>query len=271
MSYELLILPKSWIFAEGDPKKFDVLTKVINKGYSKPMHRYGIIQSPRIKNPDKFMDSLQITEEKECFIAILLGTPSVFSKIESETGYKRNFHYDLYPLSTSINSDIPRDLKAYFGPLLPDLDVEIKVANAATIIDHDIADRIVAVCGFKTSMLDNKIVDGVALKAYELTSFVSFLSGSGPELLNYTLTNFLSDPNCQFVNLKDIERCVVLADVIREHDLVPYYIKKCEFDLEEKPDICIPQSGENSPLEDGIVSSQDFHISFLRREITIRA
>lgn len=271
MSYELLILPKSWLFDKSDPHKFDVLTKVINKGYSKPMHRYGIILSTRVKDPAVFLNDFELTEQKESFIAVLLGTLSVFSKIGSETGFKRKFHYDLYPLSTCFDSDVPKQYKPYFGPLLSDLDVEIKVADDTTIIDDDIADRILAVCGYKTCDLDDKLVQDTAVKNYELTSYVSFLSGSGPELLDYTLRNFLSNPKSPFVDLKDIVMCVVHANMIREHNLESYYIEKCAFTRGKKPDVLIPMSGENSPLELGVVSKHDFHVTFLRREVAIRA
>lgn len=270
MSYQLLILPKSWLFDKGDPHKFDVLTKILNKGYSKPMHRYGIILSPRVNEPDEFLKAFELTQQKESFIAVLLGTLSVFSKIESETGFKRNFHYDLYPLSTCFNSDIPRQYKHYFGPLLSDLDVEIKVADDTTIIEDDIADRILAVCGYKTCDPDEKLAQEKTVKHYELTSYVSFLSGSGPELLNFTLRNYLSDPRSPFVDVKEVDKCVLHANMIREHNLVNYYIQKCAFTPGKKPDVLIPMSGENSPIDFGVISKHDFHVTFLRREVAIR-
>lgn len=270
MSYELLILPKKWLFTNDGPEKFNVLANVINKAYSKPMHKYGIINSPRIKQPAKFLDDLQVTEGKECFITILLGTDAVFSKIEAETGFKRKFHYDLYPLSTSINSDIPKEYKPYFGPLLPDSNVKIIVADASTTIDKALADRIVAVCGYKSYSEEEKTIERAGVKEYELTTFVSFMSGSGPELLNYTLANFLCTLESEFIDLKNAQKCIVYAVVIREHDLVRYYTTKCQFDLFGKPDMCVPMSGEGSPLEWGIVSTRDFHLSFLQREVPFK-
>lgn len=274
MTYELLVLPKSWLFARGDPHKYDVLAKAINKAYSKPMGKYGIIQSNRIKDYSNFLDELQITEGKECFISILLGSEQVFTRIKDETGFKRKFDYEIYPLSKSGSSDIPKEYRNYFEPLTLNSKVKVTIADLSTIIDDKIADRVLGLCGYKTFYESDMWVDDFASKVsttkdYELTSFASFMSGIGSQLLDYTLANFIANPESKLINQTNIKKCVVHAVVIKEHNLVPYYTKCCNFHLSEKPDCVVPDSGESSLLENGIKASRDFHLSFLRREVDI--
>lgn len=275
MSYELLVLPKKWLFSKDRPDKFNILSQIINKAYSKPMAKYGIIQTTRIKNYDKLLEELQITEKKECFISILLGSEEKFAQIERETGYVRNFDLEVFPLSTASSSDIPKQYRHYFEPLLPELEVKITFADEYTEINQKLANRLLAVCGYKTfyetdAWADDHVSDNEQVREYELTSFASFLGGVGPQLLDYTIHNFITNPQLTLTNQREIEKCVVHAVVIKEHELVPYYTKYCQFETSNKPDCLLPKGGENSPLEDGIRASQDFHLAFLRREVPMR-
>lgn len=277
MSYELLVLPKKWLFASERPKKFDILAQVINKAYSKPMAKYGIIETTRIKNYDKILDELQITENKECFITILLGSQSKFAQIESETGFKRVFDLEVFPLANSASSDIPRQYRHYFEPLTATSDIKVTFADEKTVVDADLANRLLAVCGYKTFYESDAWADDHVggndqnVREYELTSFASFLGGVGPQLLEYTIANYITNPNLQLTDQTNIDKCVIHAVVIKDHELVPYYTKYCQFHTSDKPDCLIPKGGEDSPLEDGIRATKDFHLAFLRREVAMRA
>lgn len=277
MSYELLVLPKKWLLASKPPKNFDVLAQVINKAYSKPMAKYGIIETTRIKNYDKFLDELQITEDKECFITILLGTQSKFAQIERETGFKRVFDLEVFPLSNSTSSDIPRQYRHYFEPLTLTSEIKVTVADEKTVVDADLANRLLAVCGYKTfyqtdAWSDDYVAENDKnVREYELTSFASFLGGVGPQLLEYTIANYITNPNLQLTDQTNIDKCVIHAVVIKDHDLVSYYTKYCQFHTSGKPDCLIPKDGEDSPLEEGIMATQDFYLAYLRREVAMRA
>lgn len=266
--YELLVLPKEWLFSSDDPYKYDVLSAVINKAYSKPMAKYGIIQTTRVKDSAKFLEQLQLTPEKECFIALLLASSDTFSKIEKETGFVRKFDLDVYPLKNCYSSDIPKEYKGYFEPLSTS-NVKVTIADSTTKVDSSIADRFLALCGYKTFYGPEKKEQSV--REYELTSFTSFLSGMALLLLDYTLEHLLCNAEYGLMKVDGdrTESCIVHAVVIKEHDLVPYYTKCCRFDLWGHPDSLISASETNSQLEFGVLASRDFHLSFLRREVAM--
>lgn len=260
--YELVILPKEWLFADENPRRFEVLTKVVNKAYSKPMAKFGLIESPRIRAMDSFLKDLRMKAGSECFITLLLGSSDVFDKIRAETGYSRKFDYELFPLTNFNTSDIPREYRQYFEPLTPDTSVKVTVAGPSTVIDDGIADRLLGVCGYKNipGELDN-------VKEYELVSFASFLGGIGPRLLEYTIAKYLADLQLEFADQSKVSKCIIHAVVIKDHELVPYYTERCQFASSGKPDLLIKNSGDDAPLD--VIATREFHLAFLQREVAV--
>lgn len=273
MTYELLVIPKEWLFTPF-PGQFDVLTDIINKLYSKAMAKYGIVQSTRIKHSGKFLSDFLLTPEKDVFLLVLLGSHDAFRQLKEKEGYERNFVADVFPLSGAFDSDVPAQYMLYFGEL-SDERVKITTLTPGEALTEDAANRVLATAGFKTfHELDPLADDLVAkseptVKEYELTSYGSFGKRMGPRLLDYAIDKFVADPHCVYLNQKDITGCVLHAVVIREHDLVPYYTHACRFVPSGKAD-AVYSSGKPWMLEDGVITTQDIHLAFLRRDIEVR-
>ncbi|KAJ8140947.1 hypothetical protein OY671_005875 [Metschnikowia pulcherrima] len=280
MPYQLLILTKDWFLSDISPGKFRVLSGILNKGYSKPMARYGIIQSPRIKDHDQFLDSLQldsgcvsVDSDKDFAVFLLLGSKGDFKRLEAEFAYKRHFNSEIWPLTSANDSDIPIDLAREFGfgPLSRDTVEHVTLAPTDRL-GPDIADRVLATIGVKTYTDDGHFRESdlsAGTKHYELTAFTSFMRGMGTELLGYVNSAFISTDKPTILRPAHVTRVVLHAVVIKEHDLVPYYSKVCGFVPSTHPDVVVSVSGTDSPLESGIEASQDFTISFLRRDLMV--
>ena len=70
---EVVVLTKDWFFYNN--RDFSALTKVVNKAYDKVHKRFGHIQNPRIKTPEKFLQELGVSKNDE-FIFFVLIAPS---------------------------------------------------------------------------------------------------------------------------------------------------------------------------------------------------
>lgn len=274
MSYELLILPKLWLFA-GGANKYDTLTGVVNKAYAKCRFRYNIIQSPRIKSPDMFLNDMLLNEEKDVVLMVLLGSKEKFDAIEKNHGYQRKFNSSLDPIDQVFDSDIPAEYASYFEQLTPDTDVKYIYAGPDYVVDQDVSSRVLATMGFKSyaeygDYTENKVtlLDPIT-KHYELTLFTSFMKGAASGLLEHVLTNFVQNSKSQVLDHSQTSRCIIHAIVIKDHQLVPYYEKYCGFKSYGRPDILVSKTGEGSPLEEGVTATSDFHIAFLRREVSV--
>lgn len=270
MSYELVVLSKEWLFTPI-PHQFDALVGIINKAYSKPMAKFGIIVSPRVKTPLLFLNDFLLSPSKDIFVALLLGSQETFDNISADCGYKRKFNPQVRPLSNSMDSDIPAEYVSYFGEFSANT-VKVSFPSPGTPLDENLADRILATVGFKSiSNTDSPHAKNSRSRDYELTAYTSFMKRMGPLLLEYCLSNFVCSPNCQFADHTHVDNCTIHAVVIKEHNLVPYYTAACKFEAYEKEDELVSASGESSNLEEGVTATRDFHLSFLRRHVGVKA
>lgn len=256
--YELLIITKEWLHQSSSPKKFDDLTSIINKSYSKPMKKFGIIESPRISTPNEFLEDLRLTPGNDAFLVVLLGTKSHFDLIEKETGWKRHFDKDIRPLSGCYNSDIPNGHLSYFDSLSLRTIVKKTIATPGHDLDEDITDRVLASVGYNY----HSERPSESARVYEVTAFTSFLRGMGTQLINYTLDNFLQDPNCQYLGANKVSKRIIRAVVIEEHLLVPYY-EKLGFKLTGEKE----KMSQKGFGEAGLRCSEDFHWTILEKQI----
>ncbi|GEQ71450.1 hypothetical protein JCM33374_g5134 [Metschnikowia sp. JCM 33374] len=279
MPYQLLILPKSWFVSDVHPDKFRVLSHIVNKGYSKPMAQYGIITSPRIKDPAHFLESLSLgpetseegAKEKDYSIMLLLGSKADYNHLEATSGYRRIFNKEVWPLSGCRDSDIPSELSGEFGSLC-EKTVEHVVLGPTDPVDSDIADRVLATIGFKSYGDDGTFQDKDVSPTtchYEITAFTSFRRGIGTRLIEYCVDEFFRSPHATLLKPQHVETAVLHAIVITQHDLVPFYQNKCGFAPSTHPDVWINVRGTDSPLEDGITATRDFSVSFMRRDIYV--
>lgn len=251
MGYDLVVLPKNWFFEDVYPGKFDRLANIINTGYDRAKNKYRIIETSRIKKPQDLPIDLQYSPEKDVFLTLLLGLTECFQSIEP-----REF------------SKVPFLLLQYgnhFGELTKD-NVNIHLVDTKFVIDEDIQSRVLSTVGFKThnGSKEESTVE------YEITAFTSFVSGIGSKLLEFVIENTFKDPNTRYFDSSKVATVHLHAVVIRDHDLVPYYAKYCNFHRFGQPDLLIKANNENSPLEDGIVASRDFHLAFLRRTLQLK-
>lgn len=271
MSYELLVLPKKWVFESENDSRFDVLTQIINKAYAKARYRYGIIETSRIKRPETFLQDLQLSSNKDVVLTLLLGTEEKFAAIERDHGYKRQFNPESEPVQ-SFDSDIPQEYSTYFEKLTPESHVKYTFAGPGYVIGPEIRNRVLGTVGFKTFSNEDILGDREThtVQEYELTAYTSFLRGVGPPMLEFVLGKLVQDPKTSVLNHSRITKCFIHATVIREHDLVPYYIKQCKFIRAGKEDTLVSADGEDSALEAGVLATRDFHLAFLKREVEVQ-
>lgn len=271
MTYDLIILRKEWFFHESPEHhatRFQTLRAVINKAYSKMMNRYGLITTVRIKNPESLLDDLQFSPKKEVSLAILLGSHETFADLESKHGYTRKFNQTIHPLTDAHNSDIPAQYASAFGPLTKENVRVIELAPDCAL-DSSILDRVVATVGYKTFSDEYTPNAPPDVKQYELTAYTSYSRGAGPRLLEFMSKQYFVDQTIKAFDLGGITKVILHAVVIKEHDLVPYYIKTCDFVLSPQPEILVSASGQGDHIEFGVCATADFHLSFLYKELAI--
>lgn len=257
--YELVILTDKWLNAPGSPKKFDSLSHMLNKSYSKPMARFGIVQTKRVDDPARLRISLGL-EKKEAFIILLLGSKELFARIEQETGWKREFDPNVWPLSRSQNSDIPSEYLSYFDELTPTTNVKITVPDVGADIEDDMLDRILASTGYKFHSARDPA------RVYELTAVTSFLSRMGSQLLKYANEVFLSDSHCPYLALESCPKVILRVVVIKEHLLVSYY-ERCGFKLTGEADLLFVPTDD--PHSENLQVSRDIHWTFMEMEVDL--
>lgn len=289
MGYDLIILRSDWLFTDPDPVKYETLTYLINKAYSKPMAKYGIIRSNRIKSPKSFLQCLGLSPEKEPVIVLLLGSSDGFEKLEREHGFDRKFKSDVWPLSQCNDSDLPPHLVDEFGPLVPEF-VRVHNLEPHEALDSTIINRCLATLGFKRvhapESPQNIVKSQERLRSFgeyderpklamkknlelELTAYTSFMPRGGAILLEYIISEWLANGRNDWFTEHDVSSYTILASVIKEHDLVSYYTKKCGFVAHGQPDCVVKASNTDSPLEPGVIAASDFTVSFLKREVNV--
>lgn len=257
MSYEVLVLRNEWLFSDRSTEKYQVLTDVINKAYNRPAEKYGIITTPRIKDADSFIDNLQLHDDQNNFIAILLGSENVFKRIESESGYRRDFTIDPF---------LPRELAAHFEKLDSHSNIEVTVAPADFEVGSSVANRVLATVGFKGIGKASKPIGELE---YEMTAFTSFLYKIAPQFMELVFRNFLKMLGFPIHFTPQPSGILVHAVVIRDHELVPYYTKFCGFSRSSRPDLLVSAADMDSPFDDDCMASRDFHLTFLYRKLRI--
>lgn len=256
---ELIILPKCWFF-EGSPTKFAPLQKLINKSYDKPRYKYDIIKSSRIKTPTSLLSDLCVTNDDEISIFMLLGPEDKFEK--SSSSFVRDFAASLN-LQDSFNCDIPQHLLDDFD-FDESSELTVSIAEPDFQLDNKVLARILGTIGIRS--YHSKEKSEPTIKELELTAFTSFMRNLGPKLLDLVVNKYLLDSYSQY------DKILLHADVIREHNLVEYYSQKCGFKQEDRDDVLIETQDNfagNGFLEKGVVSSQDFHIAFICKEICV--
>ncbi|KAG8204478.1 Biofilm-induced protein [Candida albicans P76067] len=272
MSFEVLALPYSWVHKDSVSSRFENLKHLINASYNKPRYRFGIIQSPRIKNNDTVLSDLAIDANDEICIYLLLGKKEKFDDLANE-GYKR----DLTKVATTFNqvfaNDIPERYYSIFN--LEDINTaKITFADSDFEFSDEILNRCIASVGLRSFHGKAK----PATKDFELTAFTSFMRNTAPVFLDFIINQCLLDSErfekISFQgSLNDFQTIIIHADVIKEHGLVEYYTKKCSFTKSSQEDILIKvdngQKVDNGVLEKGILASKNFHLSFLERIIHI--
>lgn len=262
---EVLVLSERWLFAPN--QDFAVLTGILNKGYSKVIN-FGYITQQRIREPATFLEDFQIKPGKRASFLLLLGSETAFETLASETGFARNFNPTVFPLAA--DSDIPANYAPYFGT--PELS-RYTIADADFVLTEDIAKRVLSTIAYKTfTEVDIHVDDFVAKDdpaavEYELTAFTSFLPRAASLLLEYSITHFVQTRQSALFNHLDINRCILHAVVIREHDLVRFYDKYCNFARGDKADDVV--SALHSSLSFTLGTAKDFHLAFLRREVAV--
>lgn len=270
MSYELIILPHDWVTGPNeDGKRHEALTKIINKSYSKAANKFGIIKSTRIKNKSTFLNDFNITNDKSITLFVLLGPSEIFEKLKLDHGYTRNFDSPIDTIENSFNCDIPSKYLSYFE-INDETEIDIKLAGPEFVLTKESMNRVMSTVGLKSYK------DGTDLspstKNYELTAYTSFMRKFGPKALEIVTQKFLLNTSSSIVDHEGIEKFVIYAEVIKEHNLVEYYTENCGFTQQDKPDFLIECcNGEIAinPLEIGIIATQNFTLSYLYKEIIL--
>ncbi|RCK55678.1 Sporulation protein RMD6 [Candida viswanathii] len=271
--FEVIALPYSWIHAHGPSSRFENLLNLINTSYNKPRYKFGIIKTPRIKNNESILLDLAIGVSDEICIYLLLGEPEIFDELFDVDGYRR----DLTTESTTVHQAFANDIPEKYYPVF-DLDkidtTSVKFASDDFEFTDDVLNRCVASVGLRSFHGPNK----PRVKEFELTAFTSFMRNTAPVFLDFVIAQCLLDPArfvrlSQMGELQDYDKITIHADVIKEHGLVEYYVKKCAFVQADRPDVHVTVAEDMKAaegiFEKGVLAARDFRISFLEREIDV--
>lgn len=262
---EVLVLPSQWLFSPG--QDFTILTSIINKGYSKVILNYDYIKNTRLSGPESFLEDFQMKPDMYACFMLLLGLQNAFNALEKDHGYTRDFNCEVYPLS--CDSDIQAEYSPYFGLYK---DAELIIADADFVLTKDIANRVLASLAYKSfhegCIHADELVagDDPGAVEYEITAFTSFLKGAAPQLLEYSIEKFVADRDTPHFDHAHKKRCILHAVVIREHNLVDYYKKHCDFHRGEKDDEVVLSAHATLSFT---AAAKDFHLAFLRREVLV--
>ncbi|KAK6198852.1 uncharacterized protein RJT21DRAFT_51655 [Scheffersomyces amazonensis] len=277
MTFELLILKKEWFYHHRDDQyRFEGIKKLVNKSYDKSRFKFGIIQTQRIKSSQTIPEDLALQDVDDFNLFILLGSNEVFKKLSYEDGYIRDFSQDATNLEQSYDCDIPEKYYTLFDLSKID-DLKITIVDNDFNLDLNIISRSLGSAGFRTYKHTTLKDEDIEL---ELTAFTSFMRKAGPKILNLVLDKCIL--NSKYFSLlfptlpplNHYKKLILHADVIKEHKLVEYYVSACSFVPSPKDDILLEIADDNmvmaGPLECGIYATQNFHISFIHREILLK-
>lgn len=268
MSYEVLILPQEWFRQSQGPSHFQVLTEIINKGYSKARDRYQVVLSPRIESHEHLLRDLQIDPDKALVYAVLLGSEEKWREAEELVGLTRSFNPDISACSSCFDSDVPPEIVEQLGPLTEN-NTKYTFINPGEPLDPSIQNRVLTTAGFKA--LSSSDVDGTirveGAQYYELTGFCAFGKRLGTTFLEFALESFFGSRTSPIAVDRDASHYFICCTVIVEHDLVSYYTKVCGFSKSKREDVRVSKSNIPKELETTMKFRKDFHVAFLFREI----
>lgn len=261
--FEVLTLTKEWLINVANAQSRENITKLINKAYSQVHFKFEYISSPRIKNGDLLINDLEIESSKEFILYVLLGPEDLFTKWKL-SGFERDFAKTT-KLDEIYACNIPEKYLEYLK--IDQDDLNYTVAGQHFQFDQEILNRVITTCGFKSS----KYIGND--KELTLTAFTSFMRGSASTFLDIVIKQCLFDyKKFKYFSpddLSKINKLIIQADVIKEHQLVDYYVNKCGFKKSPKKDIYVG-SPEDCPFQDEVETMKPFHISFIYREVEVQ-
>ncbi|KAK6463252.1 hypothetical protein DFJ63DRAFT_111424 [Scheffersomyces coipomensis] len=278
MTFELLALRKDWFYHHEEQElRFAGLMKIINKAYDKARFKYGIIETTRIKYPNAIPADLQLSTVDGFALFILLGPEKAFQELKEKHNYTRDFSTVSSNLEQSFNCDIPEQYLSSFD--LNNLnDVKITIVDNDFELDDKTTNRVLGSAGFRIYAHGNK---DDSILDLELTAFTSYMRKLGPKILNLIIDKCLLNEKLlsklypTLGPLEQYNKIIIHADVIKEHGLVQYYVNNCTFQQADKKDIFYEVSEDKKvksegTLEEGILATRSFTISFIYREILLK-
>ncbi|OUM51630.1 hypothetical protein BVG19_g741 [[Candida] boidinii] len=240
------------------------LAKLLNIGYNKPRFRYGVIETPRIKKG--IISDLQIDSENldknYAFITYLPYTLNNDDSTIIETEEQINdFCSESKDCKRFTNNLI--DIQPVGSLELSEFETDYITGDEAI---HEVENLIVRdLKKFEENFLGTVSIKNIntadePLK-YEVTAFVSFYPKIGGKLMSL-MEKFTSD----VLNIRKMH-----LDVILEHDLQDYYeslgYKLVETVILKVDPVSHQLISDDTPLEGGVMASQDFSIGIMIKDI----
>lgn len=267
MSYEILILDEDWFYTEQGPDHFRVLTEIINKGFSKVRDRYKVVSSPRIHSHEYLLSELHLQKNHNVTAAILLGTEEAWESVEHKTGFRRTFNSDISTDNGSYDSDVPPHILEEFGQLSMD-NAKFTKFQKGQFLEDLVKNRVLGTAVIQ-SLDEYKIAfsgEEQGVPQYELAGFTAFSRLLGAKFLDFAIELVLGDRSSPYVITRE-PKVFLCCTVIKEHNLVEYYTKKCQFEQSNRSDFLITLADSSTCLGDHIRLNKELHVSFLHRTI----
>lgn len=265
MGHELLVLTRSWFLNNATKESRANITKLINKAYSLVHFKYECISSCRVTNADTLISDLEMDKCDEFCYYVVLGPTEKFDSWKNE-GFSRQF-VPTTSLANAYDCNIPQK---YAEELQFDAssDIAVVVPPGDFQFDGHTLSRVISACGLKGY---NGTNNGTGVKPLTLAAVTSFMRQSAAPTLELVISRCLLDPKILAYlthdTLETIDTLRIHADVIKEHQLVDFYTKKCHFKQDDKHDISVSTVDE-CPFEDMMAIKKPFTISFLYRDVS---
>ncbi|RLV94343.1 hypothetical protein JA1_001857 [Spathaspora sp. JA1] len=253
---------------------FEGLRSLINRSYDKPRYKYGIITCPRIRRVDSFLDDLAIDAKDEICLYLLLGSKRTFDELKKEDGYIRDFSHEASKYEDCFHCDIPEQYLSLFDLEKLDSKVNVSVVNDDFELDNDIISRVIASAGVKSFHGKSKR----NVKEFDLTCFTSYMRKAGQVFLEFVIQHCLLDKSrfellSRKGKLSDFSSIVLHGEVIKEHDLIRYYVNNCSFTESDKQPVLVEigpdMKAQQDILEKDIMATRSFHIAFVFRDVQV--
>lgn len=257
--FEILAFEKLYFVENTDLTPF---YNFINKSYAKTRYKFNIINSNRIKSPSSYLNDIQLDDYKDYVSLVLLGPKGVCAQLN------RRFDQEATNLEEAFNCDIPED---YLDELKFDKNAKVKITRVSN--DYNLKTDLYRVLGSCGLLLEDILTNSLK---FELSLFTSFMRGLGSKLLDFVIDNYLKTLMItDFFHLEmDNEKLTKItldAVVIRDHNLVDYYVNKCGFKQSDRPDLTLnPSANDMGPFEMDLKSHKPFNVAFIYRDIPIK-